>query len=279
MSAAQRPSACPRRSSCVYLPQSAPMRQFLLAVAVLVSCHAACADSAADARAIVERAIKARGDKPGDKLPPAVMWKEKITLKIDPTAKEHVVLDTTWTLAPPDKVRIDMKIEFSGNTFEAVYVVSGESSWVLVNGAVQENANDQPGQALREMNRMWVSSLNPLLCAEGYKLSTAKEQQVNGKPAAGVEVREGQRPVVTLYFDKETGLLVKSAARVNDITTGDTDVLEEAVLSGYKETADGRKYHTRTTVTRDDKAFYTSERTEPKVLKQADPKLFEKPKP
>lgn len=254
------------------------MRQFLLAVAVLVSCLAARADDAADARAIVERAIKARGDKPADKLPPAVRWEEKITMKIDPTAKENIVLNTTWTVAPPDKMRVDMKINFSGNEFEASYVLNGEMLWMIVQGAVQEDGNNQLGQALRDMNRMWASSLTPLVADEGFKLSTANETKVNGKPAAGVEVREGKRPVMTLYFDKETGLLVKSAARVKDITTGDVEVLEEAVLSGYKETADGRKYHTQTSVTRDGKPFYTSERTEPKLLKAADPKLFEKPK-
>jgi hypothetical protein len=171
-----------------------------------------------------------------------------------------------------------MKINFSGSEFDVSYVVNGETLWMLVQGAVQENANDQLGQALRDMNRMWASSLNPLLADEGFKLSTAKETKVNGKPAAGVEVREGKRPVMTLYFDKETGLLVKSSALTKDIATGDKEVLEETVLSGYKETADGRKYHTRTTVTRDEQPFYTSERTEPKVLKQADAKLFEKPK-
>lgn len=254
------------------------MRRILFAVAVLVSPHAVRADDAADAKAIIERAIKARGDKPGDKLPPAVAWKEKITFKIDHLAKENILLDTTCTFAPPDKMRIDMKINFSGSDFEAAYVVNGEMLWMLAQGVVQENGNDQLGQALRDMNRMWASSLNPLLADEGFKLSTAKEQKVNGKPAAGVEVREGKRPIVTLYFDKETGLLVKSAALTKDITTGDKEVLEETVLSGYKETADGRKYHTRVTVTRDAKTFYTSERTEPKALKQVDAKLFEKPK-
>jgi hypothetical protein len=43
------------------------MCRVLFAVAVLVSPHAARADDAADAKSIVERAIKARGDKPGDK--------------------------------------------------------------------------------------------------------------------------------------------------------------------------------------------------------------------
>ncbi len=86
--------------------------------------------------------------------------------------------------------------------------------------------------------------LASLLAADEFKLATAKEKMVNGKPAAGVTVRNGKRPVVTLYFDKETGLLVKREATVKDPGADDKEVLEEAVVSDYKE-ADGRKDHTR----------------------------------
>ena len=50
---------------------------------------------------------------------------------------------------------------------------------------------------------------------------------MNGRPAAGVAVRNGKRPVVTLYFDKETGLLVKREATVKDPSADDKEVLEE----------------------------------------------------
>lgn len=251
------------------------MRLLLFAVAVQAS-PAARGDDAADAKAIIERAIKARGDKLGA-APLASTWKEKVVLETVIEGNEKLVLDTTWTFAPPDKLRVEMKLTVAGNVFDLAYVLNGETVWLLVNGTLQENAKDQLGQALGEMNRMWATSLHPLLSDEGFKLSLAKEEKVNGKPAVGVEVRNGNRPVVALYFDKETGLLVKRAAQVKDAQSGDKDVLEEVVLSDFKE-ADGRKYHTKAVTTRDGKPYFTSYPTAPKVLKDVDAKLFDKPK-
>ena len=77
-------------------------------------------------------------------------------------------------------------------------------------------------------------------------------------------VRNGKRPIVTLYFDKETGLLVKREATVKDPGTDDKEVLEEAVVSDYKE-AGGRKFHTRVVVTRDGKPYYRSEVSMPRA--------------
>jgi len=114
------------------------------------------------------------------------------------------------------------------------------------------------------------------LAGDEFQLATAKEKTVNGKPAAGVAVRNGKRPVVTLYFDKETGLLVKREATVKDLGSDDKEVLEEAVVSDYKE-AGGRKYHTRVVVTRDGKPIYRSEVSMPREVEN--PQLFDKPEP
>jgi outer membrane lipoprotein-sorting protein len=246
------------------------MRSALLFVGLFVS-SAVQADDAADAKAIVERAIKARGDKPGA-VPGVTTWKEKIALE---AFDQKIDLDTEWTVQPPDKMRIQMTVAVAGQNLDLVVVVNGEKVWYLVNGQIQESDGSNLAEALTEMNRMWASSLTPLLTEE-FKLATAKEKVVNGKPAAGVAVRNGKRPVVTLYFDKETGLLVKREATVKDSNTDGKEVLEEVVLSDYKE-ADGRKYHTKVVVTRDDKPFYRSEVSKPKLVEKPDPKLFEKP--
>lgn len=251
------------------------MRSLLFALAVLVS-SGAFADDADDAKAIVERAIKARGDKLGA-APGPTTWKEKIVLESPEFKDPKIELHTTWTFAPPDRLRIDMKLDFAGNMFDLAYVLNGETVWLIVNGGVQDNGNDMLGQALGEMSRMWATSLYPLLSDEGFKLSTVKEQKVNGKVAVGVEVRNGKRPVVTLHFDKETGLLVKRTAQVRDARSGDKDVLEEVVLSDFKE-VDGRKYHTKAVTLRDGQPYCTSYPTAPKGLKDVDAKLFEKPK-
>ena len=245
---------------------------FALAVALLVS-PAARADDAADARAIIERAIKARGDKAGA-APAVTTWKEKITLD---AVGQKLVFDAEFTVHAPHQLRLQVAVAVQGTTIDCAVIVNGEKMWFLVNGQLQEGGGPQLGEVLTEMNRTWAASLTPLLTHDEFQLATAKETVVNGKPAAGVVVRNGKRPVVTLYFDKETGLLVKRAATVKDAGADDKEVLEELVVSDYKE-AGGRKFHTKVVATRDGKPYYSSEVVSlPRAVEKPDPKLFEKP--
>ena len=247
---------------------------FPLAAALLVS-PATRADDAADAKALIENAIKACGGKVGA-APAVTTWKEKIALD---AVGQKLELDTEWTVQVPDKMRLQMTVAVQGTPIDCLAVVNGERMWFLVNGQLQESGGQQLAETLTEMNRMWATSLTPLLTDDVFKLATAKEKEVNGKPAAGVVVRNRKRPVVTLYFDKETGLLVKREATVKDPSTDDKEVLEEIVVSDYKE-AGGRKFHTKTVVTRDGKPFYRSEVVSlPRAVEKPDPKLFDKPEP
>jgi hypothetical protein len=235
---------------------------------------AARADDAAAARAVVERAVKAHGQTAGAE-PAVTTWTEKITLD---AAGQAVDLDAEWTIRAPDKLRLRATVAVQGTRFDIVAVVNGEKMWFLVNGQLQEGAGPQLADVLGEMNRMWATSLTPLLAGDEFRLATAKEKVVNGKPAAGVAVRNGKRPVVTLSFDKGTGLLAKREALVKDPSADDREVLEEVVVSDYKE-AGGRKYHTRLVVTRDGKPFYRAEVSMPRAVEKPDPKLFAKPDP
>jgi hypothetical protein len=244
---------------------------FLLAAALVVA-PAIRADDAADARAIIEKAIKARGDKAGA-VPAVTTWKEKIALD---ALGQPLDLDTEWTVLVPDKLRLQMTVAVQGQTVNLLIVLNGEKMWFLVNGQLVDSPPQQLSEMLTDMNRMWATSLTPLLAGDEFQLATAKEKVVNGKPAAGVAVRNGKRPIVTLYFDKETWLLVKREATVKDQGTDDKEVLEEVVVSDYKE-AGGRKFHTKVVVTRDGKPYYRSEVSMPREVEKPDPKLFEKP--
>jgi len=215
-------------------------------------------------------------------LNPAVTtWKEKIAIQ---ALGQRMDYDSEWTVQAPDKLRFQATTSIQGATVNLTVVLNGEKIWFLVNGQFfLEVPPPQLAEVLTGMNRMWATSLTPLLAGEvgdgdEFQLATAKEKVVNGKPAAGVAVRNGKRPIVTLYFDKETGLLVKREATVKDPAGDDKEVLEEAVISDYKE-ADGRKYHTRVVVTRDGKPYCRSEVSMPRAVEKPDPKLFDKPEP
>jgi len=192
--------------------------------------------------------------------------------------RQPLDLDTEWTVLVPDKLRLQMTVAVLGQTADVLIILNGEKMWFLANGQLLDSPPEQLSEMLTEMNRMWATSLTPRLPGESdeFQLATAKEKVVNGKPAAGVAVRNGKRPIVTLYFDKETGLLVKREATVRDLGTDDKEVLEEVMVSDYKE-AGGRKYHTSVVVTRDGKPYYRSEVSMPREVEKPDPKLFDKP--
>jgi hypothetical protein len=242
-----------------------------LAAALLVS-PSLRADDAADARAVIERAVKAHGLKAGG-TPAVTTWKEKIALD---GLGQALDLDTEWTVQAPDKLRLQMTVTVQGQAIDLLIVLNGEKMWFVANGLLQESPPPMLSEMLTDMNRMWATSLTPLLAGDEFQLATAKEKVVNGKPAAGVAVRNGKRPVVTLYFDKATGLLVKREATVKDPAADDKEVLEEVVVSDYKE-AGGRKYHTKVVVTRDGKPFYRSDVSMPRAVERPDPKLFARP--
>ena len=103
-----------------------------------------------------------------------------------------------------------------------------------------------------------------------------RDEDVNGKKAVGVKVTHGKHTPVTLYFDKETGLLAKSETKVKDEFQGWKEVPEEVYFGDYKESG-GKKFFGKMKIVRDGKTLIESTLSEQKVADKLDAKLFEKP--
>jgi hypothetical protein len=109
----------------------------------------------------------------------------------------------------------------------------------------------------------------------GYKLSPLGEVKVHDKPAVGVRVAsEGYRDV-NLFFDKASGLLVKTEARTTDVQSGE-EKTEEKLLSDYKET-EGVQRPGKVVVLRDGKKLLTLQIDEIKAVDKFDKDFFTKP--
>src|SRR5581483_481009 len=93
-----------------------------------------------------------------------------------------------------------------------------------------------------------------------FRLSLVGETQVEGRPALGLRVEQEGWPAVNLFYDKESGLPVKSEVRVKDPTTAQ-EVSDEFFLSEYRE-ADGRKHYTRVVGKRNGNDYVERELTE-----------------
>ena len=77
-----------------------------------------------------------------------------------------------------------------------------------------------------------VVKLTPLVKDKGYELSLIGESKVEDKPAVGVLVKSKDHNDVSLFFDKETGLLAKLEHRTTDPTSG-KEVTEERIIVSY----------------------------------------------
>jgi hypothetical protein len=230
------------------------------------------ADDAADAKATVERAIKARGGKPGEKFD-ALTWKEKGTF----TAMGFgVPYSAEWAFQAPDKYRFAFTGELGDVKIHMLVVVNGEKAWASEGGKVEELTGEKLVQTRNEAYQLWVLSLAPLVSDKGFTLATAKGQDVSGKPTSAVKVSRDKQPDITLYFDKATGLLVKRETRVKDEFQKWKEVTDEAYFSDYKD-ANGAKVFTKLKVVRDGKPMIEATLSDQKAGEKLDAKLFAKP--
>ncbi|MFM8271903.1 MAG: hypothetical protein ACKODX_06155 [Gemmata sp.] len=229
---------------------------------------AARADDAADAKAIIEKAVKARGPQPA-----AQTWKDRGKFTGGGFALDYAA---DWAFEAPDKYRFTMAGKFGELELKVVVVVNGEKAWESDGSVVREITGEKLEYARGEAYQFWVTALSPLLNDNGFALATAPGKDVAGKPAVGVKVTREKKPAITLYFDKGTGLLVKTETRVRDEFQKWKEVLDEAFFSDYKE-ADKRQVFTTLRVVRDGKPLIESTLSDQKGADKLDAKLFEKP--
>jgi hypothetical protein len=120
-----------------------------------------------------------------------------------------------------------------------------------------------------------VTSLTELTHDKAFKLSSVVGKKVNDKATHGTLVERKDKPVITLYFDKDSGLLVKTEMNVKDEFQGWKEVLEETYYEEYKDVG-GKKEFSKLKVVRDGKTFIESNMSGLKTDK-LDDKLFTKP--
>jgi hypothetical protein len=137
-------------------------------------------------------------------------------------------------------------------------------------------AGEKLEHTINEVHQLNVLSLQPLLNDKEFKLTVEGDKKVGDKEAKVVKVAREKRPTVTLYFDKESGLLVKSDMKVKDEFQNWKEALDESYFEDYKDVG-GRKVFTKLRVVRDGKTMIEGTLSDQKVHDKLDPKLFEKP--
>jgi hypothetical protein len=172
------------------------MKRVAFIVMILpVLCTVARADEASDsaaAKAIVERAVKAAGwDK--DPVDLKMTWKDKGAMNVMGAKFEYTA---DWAYQGPDKYRFVMSAAIMGQKFELTVVANGKSAWESAMGMMRDITGEKLEYTVGEVYQFYVTSLVPLLKDAEFKLKPVADKDVDGQPAAGIEVtREGKTAI------------------------------------------------------------------------------------
>lgn len=230
---------------------------------------------AADApkpEAVIERALQAEGG--ADKVAKynAATWKTKGTFHGMGTPIEYT---GEFAVQLPDKQRTSIEGDMNDQKFKMTQVINGDKAWVRMNDNTMEMQDEQAAEQKQQMYTRRVTRLVGLTGGE-FQLSSLPPAEVHGKPAVGVKVSSKGHTDISLYFDKDSGLLVKSQMKAKNPQTGD-DVDQESFYEDYQD-IDGVKQPMKVTVHREGKVFLEGKNSDMKLLEKLDEKTFEEPK-
>jgi hypothetical protein len=240
----------------------------LILGALPLSAGAGQADDAT--QAIIDKAIKAHGGAAKLAERKATQLKSKGHLELQGG------LDFTQELfLQGGKFKEAMHLQVAGQQVNVTTVFDGTKGWMTVN---DDETKELDGKILDEVKEAgYVARLTRLILLKDKSIEFLPlgEVLVNDRPAVGVKVTcKGHRDV-NVFFDKETGLLVKIERRAVDPMSG-TEVTEERIFKEHQDVG-GMKVAKRVLVNRDGKKFLELEVVEAKFPDNLDDSEFAKP--
>ncbi len=162
-----------------------------------------------------------------------------------------------------------------GNKVNVVTVFDGKDGWIR-SGDKDVKVNDDILAELKDA--AYIMSIMKGVFAKDKKVkySLSGEVKVKGKAANGmILAREGKKDI-NLYFDKDSGLIVKIEVRKRDLMSGQ-EVTEERFITEYQEIG-GQKVAKKFEIQRDGKVFLEGEVTDVQAFEKVDDGEFAQPK-
>jgi hypothetical protein len=245
---------------------------FRSALALTVLTFAGAAAQAQDAKEVIEKAVKAQGGEEKLSKFPAARVKAKGSMELMGVEIEFT-LDAS--VQNPDKFRNDIHLEVMGQKITIVQIYNGKKGWQSMGGEAMEVEGDQLDELKEEAYSNNLEQLYPLLHDKQFELKVVDGDKVDDKPTVGVKVTSKGHKDMTLYFDKDNGLLVKSRKKSKD-PNGGQEVDAETFYKDYKD-INGTKQSMKQLLKHDGKKFLEAEVTDMKLLEKIDPSTFDKP--
>jgi hypothetical protein len=226
------------------------------------------AADAKDANAILDKAIQALGGEEKLGKVKAASWTAKGTITFNGSDNAFTSRTVVQGL---DRSRREFEGEFGGNPVKGVTVLAGEKGWREFGG----NHSELDKDTLANEKRTTYLALIPItvlpLKGKEFKVEAIGDENVGGKPAAGVKATGPDGKEFSLYFDKESGLPVKMVAKVAGFMG--EEYTQDTTFSDYQDMA-GIKKAMKIQSKRDGEKFLEQQITEFKVLDMVDSKTF-----
>jgi len=217
-----------------------------------------------DGRALVDKAIKAAGGPENLSKHNSATFKEKGIYYGEGKGQPYTgIYSFQW----PDKFRMEIEGFF-------VMVVNGDKGWMKKGDETKEMTKEQMTQERRDQKAGWITTLLPLT-DKAFKIKAIGEAKIGKDEALGVKVTRKDYPDVALYFDKKTGLLVKSSFRTKSPEQKFKEVTQDNYYQKYRD-IDGVNLPGKMVINRDGKVFVEEDVSDYKAGK-VDAKVFGRP--
>jgi hypothetical protein len=252
------------------------MRTILCATAVVLALTAtttARADDKADTRAVIAKAIQARGGEEKLAKVKAVNFKGKGKFY---GMGEGIDYTGEWNIQPPDKMRVQIGFDVNAMKITFVMVCDGKKGWRKINDDTMDVSEEELAEMNEDQYAGRVEMLVPLMKDKGFELSPLGESKVDDHAAVGIRVAHKGHRDINLFFDKKTGLLLKSERSVKDHMLGGKERMQETLHADYKD-VDGIQQATKVTIKRDGEKYVDLEVASFETKEQTDDSLFVKP--
>ena len=182
--------------------------------------------AAGEAEDVVDKAIRAHGG--ADKLARVKQMQRSDTgtLSLGGGAapfKDELIVDL------PQRYRLDLV--FGPQKTNITVVVNPAGGWQVTGGGAAELGKERLHEQREEMYVLYVQTLVPLRKERGFTLTSLPDAKVQGRKAAGVKVVSKGHIDVRLYFDKDSGKLVKVS---RTLPVAGLSLEKDTLLSDYK---------------------------------------------
>lgn len=230
--------------------------------------------SADDVKPILEKAINAHGGAEALAKYKAGHSKHKGKLTLPGVGEIDFTQEIAFML--PDKFKETLEFEIMNKKITVVTMANGDKISIEANGMAID-VTDAIKKALADARYMMRSArLATLVKDKGYEFSSLGEVKVEGKPAVGILVKSKGQKDISLFFNKETGLLAKLEHRTIEGMTGQEITEERIVLEYGKKSEQGIAMPKKILIKHDGKTFMEAEVIEAKLLEQLDDGEFKK---